>query len=85
MKKQENNSSRGEAKFLRELENRAHEQRKLVGTEILPPWAIGVGEWLVINPWRVLIPFSFVLYLLLRLAGGAYFRDFVLGLFGGFR
>lgn len=78
MKKQESD-------FLRELESKAIEQRKLVGTEILPNWAVGIGEWLVINPWRVIIPLAGLLYISLRLIWGEPIREAVLAIFGGFR
>lgn len=70
---------------MRELESKAAEQRKLVGTEILPHWAIGIGEWLVINPWRVIIPLAALLYIGLRILIGESVREAVLALFGGFR
>lgn len=73
-----------EINFLEKLEQKAEEQRKLVGTEILPNWARGIGEWLVINPWRVLVPLACIIYLGLRITLGADFREFILGLFGGF-
>lgn len=74
-----------ERDFLKQLEHKAEEQRKLAGTEILPGWAVGVGEWLVVNPWRVLVPLSVIIYVGLRLIAGSVTREVVLGLFGGFR
>lgn len=71
--------------FLRELEAKAAEQRRLVGTEILPEWAVGIGEWLVINPWRVLIPIAGLIYAGMRLGLGEQWRETVLAIFGGFR
>lgn len=76
---------KSEIEFLRELEIKAKEERKLLATEILPVWAKGLGEWLVVNPWRVLVPIAGLSYMALRLVGGAPWREFVLGLFGGFR
>lgn len=73
-----------ENEFLQQLEGKAREQRKLLGTEIVPEWARGVADWLAINPWRVLIPVSGVVYMSLRLGGGVGWREFILGLFGGF-
>ncbi len=77
--------NKDEQAFLRALEQKAHEQRKLSKTEILPRWAVGVGEWLVVNPWRVLVPASGILYIAFRLLLGEQFRTLILGLFGGFR
>ena len=74
-----------EKEFLRVLEAKSKEQRKLVGTELLPGWAKRVGEWLVVNPWRVLVPGASITYFVLRITLGAEFRDLILGVFGGFK
>lgn len=74
-----------ENKFLEELEAIAGEQKKLATTTIMPEWAVGMGEWLVVNPWRVLIPMATISYLLLRLTFGESAREVVLAIFGGFR
>jgi hypothetical protein len=76
---------KSEAQFLVELEKKSQEERRLVGTEVLPTWAKGLGEWLVVNPWRVLVPIAGITYLGLRMMLGAGYRDFILGLFGGFK
>lgn len=76
---------KAEIDFLQELEDRAQEQRRLINTEMIPDWARGVGGWLAVNPWRVLVPLSGTLYMLLRIFWGGGYREFILGLFGGFR
>ena len=76
---------KSERDFLKNLEQKAKEQGKLVETELIPDWARGVGAWLAINPWRVLIPMSMVVYVIWRVIFGINVSDFVLGLFGGFR
>jgi len=73
-----------EIAFLQELEARGNEERRILKTEVLPEWARGLGEWLVVNPWRVLIPISLFLYGLLRVVAGPGFITLVLKLFGGF-
>ena len=73
-----------ENKFLEELEQKAKLQHKLVETQLIPDWAKGIGSWLAVNPWRVLVPCAAMLYLLIRLVIGVQYREFVLGLFGGF-
>jgi len=73
-----------EPEFVKELEHRAKVQGRLVKTEILPEWARGVGDWLTVNPWRVLVPVSIIFYVVLRFALGATFRELVLVIFGGF-
>ena len=73
-----------ESSFIAELEKRAESQKRLVNTEIIPDWARGMGDWLVINPWRVVVPIAVILYVLIRVLGGVGYREFILGLFGGF-
>jgi len=73
-----------ESSFIAELEKRAESQKKLVNTEIIPDWARGMGDWLATNPWRVVIPIAVTLYILIRVLGGTGYREFILGLFGGF-
>lgn len=74
----------GEASFIAELEKKAKEQHKLASTQMIPEWARGLGVWLAVNPWRVIVPLSVVVYGVLRIAFGSNYREFILGLFGGF-
>lgn len=73
-----------EGEFLRELEGRAQEGKRLLQTEMMPQWAKGLGDWLVVNPWRVLVPLSVIIYVLWRGIDGVTGRELILGLFGGF-
>jgi hypothetical protein len=75
---------KSEREFLKDLEEKAKEQQRLARTEMIPEWAKGVGDWLVVNPWRVLVPIAAVTYLILRIVLGDDYREFILGLFGGF-
>lgn len=75
---------KSEANFIRELEARAVEQHKLVATEILPSWARGVGEWLVVNPWRVIMPMALLAYSAWRIVYGENAREIILAIFGGY-
>lgn len=84
MKKPASEISAAEAGFLEKLEAIAQEQRKLSGTEIMPRWAVGIGEWLVVHPWRVLVPLAGILYIVFRMILGTGFRELILALFGGF-
>ena len=72
-----------EREFLRELEGRAQEGKRLLQTEMMPQWAKGLGDWLVVNPWRVLVPLSVIIYGLWRGVDGVTGRELILGLFGG--
>ncbi len=74
-----------ESDFLKELELRAREQWRLVETEMMPGWARGVGGWLAVNPWRVVLPMAIMVYGLWRMVYGVEAREFILGLFGGFK
>lgn len=74
-----------EINFIQELEKKAGEQKRLLETEILPDWAKGAGEWLVVNPWRVLVPLASIMYLVSRIMYGERLREMILALFGGFR
>lgn len=76
---------KSERSFIQELEGRAVEQQKLVQTELIPEWARGLGNWLAVNPWRVLVPIAGMGYAVWRIGYGIPFREFILGLFGGFR
>lgn len=73
-----------ESKFLQLLEQKAGEERRLLETEIIPFWARGVGNWLVVNPWRVIVPVAGISYAVYRISLGVAGREFILGLFGGF-
>lgn len=75
---------KNERDFIRELELRAQAERRIVSTELVPSWARGIGEWLVVNPWRVLVPLSGIAYGIWRMAYGVGARELVLGLFGGY-
>ncbi len=73
-----------EADFLKIIELKAREERQILDTEIVPVWAKGIGEWLVVNPWRVMVPLASIVYLVIRLSYGQSFREIILGIFGGF-
>jgi len=83
-KDKKENGGKREKDFILELEGRAREQKKLVGSELLPKWAKGIGEWLVVNPWRVLVPSAVLIYLGLRAGVGVGFREVILAIFGGY-
>lgn len=73
-----------EIEFLNDLEKVTSERQRLVQTELIPTWAKGLGDWLAVNPWRVLVPISLIVYGSWRIAGGQMAKEFMLGLFGGF-
>lgn len=73
-----------EKEFLQLLSKKAAEQKKVTETEILPEWARGLGEWLAINPWRVIVPAASIIYLIMRFALGTQYRELILAIFGGY-
>ena len=73
-----------ELEFVKVLEKRANLERQLLETEVMPGWAKRLGDWLVVNPWRVLIPLAGFTYLVARILLGVGFRELILGVFGGF-
>ena len=73
-----------EVEFLKIIEKKAVEERRIIDTELMPSWARGVGEWLVVNPWRVMVPLSILVYGLWRIVYGVDARELILGLFGGY-
>ena len=72
-----------ELEFVKVLEKRASLERKLLETEVMPGWAKRLGDWLVVNPWRMLVPIAGIGYLVVRSWLGVGFREWILGLFGG--
>lgn len=73
-----------EAEFLKIIEKKAVEEKRILDTELMPSWARGIGEWLVVNPWRVMVPLSMLVYGLWRMVYGVDARELILGLFGGY-
>jgi hypothetical protein len=73
-----------EAEFLKTIEKKAVEEKRILDTELMPSWARGIGEWLVVNPWRVMVPLSMLVYGLWRMVYGVDARELILGLFGGY-
>lgn len=80
--------SRRESEFNWQLRQRLEENRKLYqsGPQLHIPdtvFARFVASYLGVNPWKVILPGSFFLALILRLVFGAGFSESVLGVLGG--
>lgn len=83
-------TSQGKSKseFHWELQRRLEENKRLY-REHSPfvvfdsPFGKFVASHLGTNPWRVLIPVSFLFILMLRIVFGAHFSEFVLRILGG--
>jgi len=74
-----------EREFLELLERKAREDSFLVQGGLFPRWASFVGEWLGVNPWRVIVPFSIIVYLFARVMFGEVVREAFLAIYGGYR
>lgn len=72
-----------EQQFLLKLEDRAIEQEKLIQNLHAPEAVFGISMWLGHHPWRFMIPFSFLLSLLLQLLLGNTYIECILWIFGG--
>jgi len=72
-----------EREFLLKLQQRAKEQHKLMHDVPFPSVFALVSEWLGIHPWRILIPFAFLLTFILHAALGHRYDEFILYIFGG--
>lgn len=71
-----------EHEFLKILEERAKEQEKLIKDMYFPKVFASVGFWLGNHPWRLLIPFSVILTLILHGILGKNYDEFILKIFG---
>ncbi len=71
-----------EHEFLKTLEERAQEQEKILKKMFLPKVFISVSSWLGNHPWRILIPFSIILTLILHFILGKNYSEFILKIFG---
>ena len=71
-----------ERKFLDILEERAKEQEKLIKGMVLPKVFMSVSFWLGNHPWRILIPLSIIVTLILHGILGKSYDEFILKIFG---
>lgn len=69
-----------EREFLHELEKRVIENKKLIKKSNV---AFILSFWLGDHPWRIIIPFSFLLTLFFRLIFGKSYFESILWIFGG--
>lgn len=72
-----------EQQFLLKLEERANEQEKLIQNLRAPEAVFGISMWLGRHPWRLMIPFAFLLSLLFKLLFGNAYTETILWIFGG--
>lgn len=70
-----------EREFLRQLQERAREQKRTMDAVPFPKVFSFVVEWLSIHPWRYLIPLAFLISFILRGVFGEAYTNFILWLF----
>lgn len=71
-----------EREFIKALEERAKEQEKLIRGMILPKVFTTISFWLGNHPWRILIPLSIIITLILNGIFGKRYDEFILKIFG---
>lgn len=76
---------KSEREFLELLESKAREDSELIRGGLFPRWAAFVGEWFGVNPWRVMIPLSVLIYVFARVVFGDVVREAFLAIYGGYR
>lgn len=69
--------------FLVELEQRAHEQERMMQQMPFRTVFVMTSLWFGRHPWRIMIPFAFVLTFLFRLLFGHSYDELILWIFGG--
>lgn len=70
-----------EREFLLKLQERAHEQEKVIRDMPFPHAFSAISSWLGNHPWRYLIPLAFLISLLLRGIFGTGYINFILWMF----
>lgn len=71
-----------EQQFLNTLQKRAEEQEKIIKGMFLPKVFTSVSFWLGTHPWRILIPFAFILTLIFHGILGKRYDELILKIFG---
>ncbi|MDP2638011.1 MAG: hypothetical protein Q8P26_03045 [Candidatus Levybacteria bacterium] len=71
-----------EHEFLKKLEKRAQEQEKIIKDMFLPKLFASISLWFGEHPWRILVPFAFILTLIFHSVFGKNYINFILKIFG---
>ncbi|HXS14932.1 MAG TPA: hypothetical protein VN711_02300 [Candidatus Saccharimonadales bacterium] len=71
-----------ERKFLEELQKRAQETKQLEKNVYFPIFFRPISYYLGNHPWRILIPFAFLLTVVLQLLYHRQFDEIILWIFG---
>jgi hypothetical protein len=71
-----------EREFIKTLQERSKEQEKLITSMPLPKVFSSVSLWFGNHPWRILIPLSIIITIILHLIFGIRYDEFILKIFG---
>jgi hypothetical protein len=71
-----------EQQFLKTLQERAREQEIIIRGMFLPKLFTSVSFWLGNHPWRILIPFAFIITIIFHEILGKRYDEFILKIFG---
>jgi len=69
--------------FIEKLQERAKEQERIVKGMVMPKVFLTVSSWFGNHPWRLLIPFAFLLSLVFHFSFGIHYDNLILRIFGG--
>lgn len=69
--------------FIKQLEQRAKEQEKIMKGMVMPKMFSTISIWFGNHPWRILIPLSFILSLIFHFGFGIHYDNIILRIFGG--
>lgn len=70
-----------EDEFIKRLQDRAREQEEIIHKSPFPKIFMFVSIWLGKHPWRIIIPLSILITIILRLIFGIDYIDFILSIF----
>ena len=71
-----------EQQFIKKLQERAHEQEKVIRGAPFPKLFTSISFWLGNHPWRILIPLAFMLTLIFHYTLGKGYDELILKIFG---
>jgi len=71
-----------EQQFLKKLQQRAQEQGKITKGMLFPKLFTNIGLLFGDDPWKILIPFAFVITLIFHFIFGQNYDELILNIFG---
>ncbi len=71
-----------EREFLKTLEQRAHEQERIIKGMFLPKLFTSISFWFGNHPWRIIIPLAIIFTFIFHEILGKRYYELILKLFG---